>query len=464
MALEDKIGRQEFVDKVCGVVDSLKKNNHICLAINGAWGSGKSFALGMIEEKLSQKEEYIIVKYDAWENSFYSDPLISILSSVIDGIEDKFPFSCGKNNVKNALNTGLDTMAEISPKIKNLKIIIKGLTNIVKKFQHPIDTAKLDEFKSYQKLLMETRELLNKITSSEDAGAQTKLVIFVDEIDRCLPDEQLKILERLHHLFNIKNCAVIVTMNQNSVAKTVEAIYGVDGYEYLRKFFDLTFRLSTSASDYLRSLLNDYVGVFVKMGVPKDHTEAPVKLAYHCLLYGNKKALDRVDNRELTRYYEAVMNVCNDFGWEKMKKPYYIFFVLLALYIRRMIAPSFLDTESRLSKQTEFSKRFESLSQEAKDVEMPYFDYLREYLGLDRENPPEAFERLYQWRRSGISDHSWAFNEIVYYSLEKEVPNNEWRIFYGQSTINPEDCKMLCKLIILYGGEQQNTTDLKLKV
>ena len=464
MALEDKIGRQEFVDKVCGVVDSLKKDNHICLAINGAWGSGKSFALGMIEEKLSQKEEYIIVKYDAWENSFYSDPLISILSSVIDGIEDKFPFSCGRNNVKNALNTGLNTMAEISPKIKNLKIIIKGLTNIVKKFQHPIDTAKLDEFKSYQKLLMETRELLNKITSSEDTGAQTKLVIFVDEIDRCLPDEQLKILERLHHLFNIKNCAVIVTMNQNSVAKTVEAIYGVDGYEYLHKFFDLTFRLSTSASDYLRNLLNDYVGVFVKMGVPKDRAEIPVKLAYHCLLYGNKKALDKADNRELTRYYEGVMNVCNDFGWEKMKKPYYIFFVLLALYIRRMIAPSFLDTESKLSKQTEFSKRFKNRQQEVEDVEMPYFDYLRECLGLDRENPPEAFERLYQWRESRISDYSWDFNEIIYYSLEKETPNNEWRTFYGQPTINPEDCKTLCKLIVLHGGEQQNTTDLKLKV
>ena len=53
MALQDKIGREEIVDKICGLVGSLKKDKNFCLAINGAWGSGKSFVLGLIEEKLS---------------------------------------------------------------------------------------------------------------------------------------------------------------------------------------------------------------------------------------------------------------------------------------------------------------------------------------------------------------------------------------------------------------------------
>ena len=79
MALQDKIGREEIVDKICGLVGSLKKDKNFCLAINGAWGSGKSFVLGLIEEKLSKRQEYIIIKYDAWENTFYSDPLIAIL-------------------------------------------------------------------------------------------------------------------------------------------------------------------------------------------------------------------------------------------------------------------------------------------------------------------------------------------------------------------------------------------------
>ena len=33
MALQDKIGRAEIVDKICGLVGSLKKDKNFCLAI-----------------------------------------------------------------------------------------------------------------------------------------------------------------------------------------------------------------------------------------------------------------------------------------------------------------------------------------------------------------------------------------------------------------------------------------------
>ena len=59
MALQDKIGRGEIVENICSFVDSLKKDKHFCLAINGAWGSGKTFVLGLIEEKLSGKQKSI---------------------------------------------------------------------------------------------------------------------------------------------------------------------------------------------------------------------------------------------------------------------------------------------------------------------------------------------------------------------------------------------------------------------
>ena len=278
MVMEDKIGRQEFVGKICGLIDFLKKDNHTCIAINGDWGSGKSFVLGMIEEQLSQKPENTIIKYDAWENSFYSDPLIAILSCIIDGIDDKRHRSFGKENIQNAAKAVIDIGTELSPKIKKLRKVIQGLKNVIKSFQCQIDTTNLAEFKSYKKLLNETKELLDKITLSEDGGSQSKLIILVDEIDRCLPDAQLKILERLHHLFDVKNCVVIVTMNQNSVAQTVRTIYGVDGYEYLKKFFDFTFNLRTSANEYFRNLLDDYVNVLTKIGVPKEKAEIPVKL------------------------------------------------------------------------------------------------------------------------------------------------------------------------------------------
>ena len=456
MALQDKIGREEIVDKICGLVGSLKKDKNFCLAINGAWGSGKSFVLGLIEEKLSKKQEYIIIKYDAWENTFYSDPLIAILSCVIDGIEEKlYLVERTEEKVKKAAKTGVNTLAKLSTKIEKLKAVIEGIKTIIKDFHNPIDTEALGDFKSYQKLLKATKEILNEITQAgEYREKQTKLVILVDEIDRCLPDEQLKLLERLHHLFDVKNCAVIVTMNQVCVAKTVKTIYGIDGYEYLRKFFNFTFRLDTSANEYLKNLLEEYIKSFEKIQVPASDVGTPVELAYQCLLYGSEKALDKVDNRELTRYFECVTNVCNDFGWQKLN-PYYVFFVLLALYIRKIISPTFLNADEIVANQKSVFETYKNLSSDEKQYVMPYYDYLEEFLGVDISNSPEEFSRSYLWNGSQIAEFSWAFNETVYYSMGQQFPYNEMRRFLGQPMVKPEACKELCRLVILYGGEQE---------
>ena len=460
MALQDKIGREVLVDKICGLVDSLKKDSNFCLAINGAWGSGKSFVLGLIEERLSKKEKYILIKYDAWENTFYSDPLLAILSCVIDGIEGKlYLVERREEKVKKAVKAGANALAKLSSKIAKLKTAIDGIKEIIKSFHNPIDTAALSDFKSYQRLLRDTKEILNEVTQAgEYREQQTKLIILVDEIDRCLPDEQLKILERLHHLFDLKNCAVIVTMNQSCVAKTVQTVYGINGYEYLRKFFDFSYRLEISASEYLKNLLEDFKKNFEKLQLPANEVAYPVNLAYYCLLYGNQKVLSKVDNRELTRYYEGLMNICNDFGWQRMNQQY-VFFVILALYIRKVLSSTFLDTDEIIDKQKGITDYYNSLSPDESKYEMPYYDYVHFFLGVDRKDPPDEFQQIYGWSGNHVAEFSWEFNETVYYSLGQSFRYNELRRFYGQPMVKPDDCKELCRLITLYAGEQENESD-----
>lgn len=160
MDLQDKIGREAFVDKIIGFVDSLKKGKNFCLAINGAWGSGKSFVLGLIEEKLYQKQEYIIIKYDAWENTFYSDPLIAILSCILDGLEDKLSKMKGYGKVAADLGKKkgkeiVDKLSENGGKIGFIAKIIKEISEVIpdlKNVSLVTDTKdnQLAIFKSYK--------------------------------------------------------------------------------------------------------------------------------------------------------------------------------------------------------------------------------------------------------------------------------------------------------------------------
>ena len=458
MALQDKIGREEIVDKICGLVGSLKKDKNFCLAINGAWGSGKTFVLDMIEEKLSERQEYIVIKYDAWENNFYPDPLIAILSCVIDGIDEKlYLLDRKKERAMKAAKSGVNTLAKVSAKIEKLQTVIEGIKNIIKIFHNPIDTAVLGDFKSYKTLLKETKDILNEITQvGEYREKQTKLIILVDEIDRCLPDEQLKILERLHHLFDVKNCTVIVAMNQICVVKTIQTIYGVDGYEYLRKFFDFTFNLETSASEYLLNLLRNFADSLNVTNniIDKPKIKKSIYAAYVCSLYGEKSELKNIDNREITRYFRCLQNICNDFGWGKLNANY-IFFILIALYCRRIKSHTFLNYNEIIQKQNIKFKQLENVNYSREQIY--YYDYMEELLGVDRARLADELQHENISCDYMIPELIYYFNAIIFLSVETDFHLN-WilrkQIEKG-SELSRNDCKELRRLVILYGGEQE---------
>lgn len=94
---EDVLNREEFINKVINFIEIITQNNkNCCFAIDGCWGSGKSFVLNKIKEQLvrEQSEElagdkYFVFYYDCWEYDYYEEPVFSIISSMRDHIEDK---------------------------------------------------------------------------------------------------------------------------------------------------------------------------------------------------------------------------------------------------------------------------------------------------------------------------------------------------------------------------------------
>ena len=447
MEIQDKIGRKGIINKICALINHLNKDEHFCLALDGEWGSGKSFVLNMLYEQLKDNDSYLTIRYDAWECSFYDDPLIAIFSSIVDSAYDKLPtLRGGKKALKESgKKLGEDILEELSSKPGKLgtaatiiKKVIKHITSFKEAATLDTDSGKVAEFKSYQTYLKEVKNSLNEFTTFEDyLGKQNKLIILVDELDRCLPDMQLKILERLHHLFDVKNCVVICALNTQSVSQNVATTYGVDGFEYQRKFFDFTYKLKKSTNTYLASLLDDLEELTQKMNdlaKKAKNANEPTMLAYTCLNYGSYHVLDYIDNREAKRYYDALVMICNEFGWENIT-PIYLYFIIVALYIKKYLFNDFLTERDILSKNQSLRENLSGDRQE-----MPYYDYLKEFVGIDRKHLPQQLEATYGYR---IAEYSWDFNEMVYYSIEKT----------GQGPINKQNCIKLRELVLLYGGE-----------
>ena len=85
----DILNRDKFVDDLLRMMENISDNKaSTCFALNGVWGSGKSFVLDMFEEKLGQiqseetfTEKYFIIRYNSWQYDYYEEPLVATIAT-----------------------------------------------------------------------------------------------------------------------------------------------------------------------------------------------------------------------------------------------------------------------------------------------------------------------------------------------------------------------------------------------
>lgn len=263
----DVLNRQEFIDSVCSIVDVISKNEKgCCFAIDGVWGSGKSFVLERIEKQLKETqlketqleetntERYFVFHYDCWKYDYYDEPIIAIIASMMDATEKELGLlpKGAKEAIKLSWNTVKATLIEIVKELCKNKIgidLVEVAQNVLAQTDKDREIP-FDEMYGFRKALEKTREGIREIAKDKT------VVIVVDELDRCLPAYTIKVLERLHHIFtDIENVIVIIAMDKKQVEHIVGQIYGVkdvDVDRYLRKFISFELSLEKgNASNYL---------------------------------------------------------------------------------------------------------------------------------------------------------------------------------------------------------------------
>ncbi len=73
-----------------------------------------------------------------------------------------------------------------------------------------------------------------------------KVIIFVDELDRCHPIYAIKTLEIIKHFFGIPNVIFVLAIDKKQIENSVRTVFGINIDEtdgYLRKFIDVEFVL-----------------------------------------------------------------------------------------------------------------------------------------------------------------------------------------------------------------------------
>ncbi|PRY77226.1 KAP-like P-loop domain-containing protein [Yoonia maritima] len=93
------------------------------------------------------------------------------------------------------------------------------------------------------------RAALTSLTEpNADGTPQKKLVIVIDELDRCRPDYALQLLEVIKHFFATPGIHFVLGTNMQELANSVRARYGagIDADRYLHKFVQITMPMKQS--------------------------------------------------------------------------------------------------------------------------------------------------------------------------------------------------------------------------
>lgn len=233
---DDKLNRAIIA---CNLKNILLSTNQNVFSINAPWGGGKTYFI----ENLSKlfHDEAITIIYNAWESDFYNSPLIPVLIEILSKVEQCV--------VKSKLEKEIDQCKEIARKITKRTSYQAGLTifdivNISANFDPSkklIDSEYMElkkEIKNFKNKLMEIQEKLDK-----------KIIIFIDELDRCNPVYAIKTLEVIKHFFGMPNILFVLSVDKKQLESSVRIVFGVNTGEengYLRKFIDVEFELPQS--------------------------------------------------------------------------------------------------------------------------------------------------------------------------------------------------------------------------
>ncbi|MYH71524.1 MAG: hypothetical protein F4153_02945 [Acidimicrobiia bacterium] len=218
----DQLNRNGLVDQFCEELME-RPDLHVFL-VNGEWGSGKTFFLQQCAEQLSKIWEPAprIVEFNAWQKSYLKNPLLDLVYC----LTGKLGRDSGKPLRRIAKRAGRHLAVSVNDAVANRTMGILNFRKIAKR--------EMTTWEVTDNALKELKEEL------KEAAEKQRIVVLVDELDRCEPLYALQLIETARHVLAVPNLQVVLAVNQKALEQSIQHTYGsaYDAERYLRRFVD----------------------------------------------------------------------------------------------------------------------------------------------------------------------------------------------------------------------------------
>lgn len=263
------LNRNTYIHSFISMLLNIEKGGVI--AIDGEWGSGKTHFVQQVKWLLDSASEnitsdvkavlnntspkldnlighkYKAFYYDAWKHDKSNNPFFTLLRTMILAF--------------GGIDYFKDETSFINSLLKGASHIVKGVTPIDAEliFKGTKALCGINDAEQFSELEF-IEQMDNQVDSFLDyicEGQYDKLVVFIDELDRCRPSFAVELLEIIKHYFNNDKVIIVLSTNLSEFQYCIKQYYGdgFNGWKYLDRFIDLRLTVPTiSTEDYYKYL------------------------------------------------------------------------------------------------------------------------------------------------------------------------------------------------------------------
>jgi predicted KAP-like P-loop ATPase len=236
-----------YVGPLISILTDPEQKTPFTIGIFGPWGSGKSSVLNILNEKLATdqyKNQFVRVEFNPWLYRTEGNMLIPLLNSLRDALEE---------DPQNRFFESVKKLGEILFRL-GADVLLKSLT---------ADQVSLEKLEKLEKVYVEERgktdsivRRLRKLLVAELAAVNksgAKVVVFIDDLDRCEPADIINVLEAVKLFLDLEHVFVIFALDREVVTRGIQIRYkdfkfeddraAAIGSEYIEKMIQLPIEL-----------------------------------------------------------------------------------------------------------------------------------------------------------------------------------------------------------------------------
>ncbi len=292
----DALDFAPYINTLAGLIQSPNTSTPLTIGVFGTWGAGKTSLMRQVMKALPGS--YRSAWFDAWKYEKEADLWRAMLLQVLNALQEALPKNAKNQVDKEALQQledlrnslyravereelgGLEVdwgklatgVAEGSLKIGlSLLPVVGTLTKMAEELEKGGATATgkiieaihrersllhIDQVQFLEQFQDKFRELVDRYVVQK----KHRLVVFVDDLDRCLPEKAVEVLEATKLFLDVPGCVFVLGLDDKVIARGVEIKYRqlglvdgdggtdakrliVDGTRYLEKIIQLPFQL-----------------------------------------------------------------------------------------------------------------------------------------------------------------------------------------------------------------------------